>query len=84
MAQCRRISPYIREGSGLKPCIPPRAPFVPLISPYIREGSGLKHLDFLSDHNCHIISPYIREGSGLKPTAQARSPFRIAHLPLHP
>ena len=36
------ISPYIREGSGLKHVRHERGPFFRRISPYIREGSGLK------------------------------------------
>ena len=37
-----KISPYIREGSGLKHTVRRRALEVLAISPYIREGSGLK------------------------------------------
>ena len=60
------ISPYIREGSGLK-----RASwsvkYSLAISPYIREGSGLKHRQqSLIPLSMCQISPYIREGSGLK------------------
>ena len=38
------ISPYISEGSGLKPMIASNPPAVTAISPYISEGSGLKLL----------------------------------------
>ena len=66
-ARLRLISPYIREGSGLK-----RAPSAEAeregvgISPYIREGSGLKPHQPAIIFVGKIISPYIREGSGLK------------------
>ena len=36
------ISPYIREGSGLKHVSDVNFPDLSEISPYIREGSGLK------------------------------------------
>ena len=38
------ISPYIREGSGLKQQSSRRSTATKTISPYIREGSGLKLL----------------------------------------
>ena len=38
-----KISPYIREGSGLKRDVGARCRRLSDISPYIREGSGLKH-----------------------------------------
>ena len=41
-AIARAISPYIREGSGLKPNAGTVWDFDLYISPYIREGSGLK------------------------------------------
>ena len=44
MAQ-KRISPYIREGSGLKRVnVASEIHQMNSISPYIREGSGLKRL----------------------------------------
>ena len=36
------ISPYIREGSGLKQWVVGYNQLARQISPYIREGSGLK------------------------------------------
>ena len=41
------ISPYIREGSGLKRAMTNKLTTRLSISPYIREGSGLKHMPSL-------------------------------------
>ena len=38
------ISPYISEGSGLKPSVIRGIRIVNVISPYISEGSGLKRV----------------------------------------
>ena len=45
IAGYNQISPYIREGSGLKLKTANLANRVGLISPYIREGSGLKLIE---------------------------------------
>ena len=61
------ISPYISEGSGLKPHLRKgRRAIQPEISPYISEGSGLKPAPSTSAPLRPLISPYISEGSGLK------------------
>ena len=66
-ARDSNISPYIREGSGLKPRWMVIFVWRALrISPYIREGSGLKPRRAPTCSCNPQISPYIREGSGLK------------------
>ena len=64
--QSSRISPYIREGSGLKRRFHYTWKLRKSISPYIRGGSGLKPTHGLLGARWRAISPYIREGSGLK------------------
>ena len=77
------ISPYISEGSGLKPTLYGVASKSSLISPYISEGSGLKQMfppRLLRDTD---ISPYISEGSGLKLFLPLVRPRLVIDLPLH-
>ena len=50
------LSPYIREGSGLKLLCRAAVGIEIALSPYIREGSGLK-LDMRSNTSCEIDSP---------------------------
>ena len=80
----KQISPYIREGSGLKLVLFGGVSQFTKISPYIREGSGLK--PFLSKKivSRAQISPYIREGSGLKHARAGRAGRARYYLPLHP
>ena len=78
MHQRCQISPYIREGSGLKHHPIRRRRGAELISPYIREGSGLKHHDRNNNLARNRISPYIREGSGLKRKVAAHDFFGAA------
>ena len=79
----RFISPYISEGSGLKPLshTPPKRK--PNISPYISEGSGLKRVTLACNRCYACISPYISEGSGLKLRDLERLGAVQIHLPLH-
>ncbi len=79
------ISPYIREGSGLKPSTLPPTTVGSPISPYIREGSGLKQIvrEEMGSHSLRI-SPYIREGSGLKQIPRFIRVLNPFDLPLHP
>ena len=83
---CRAIiiSPYIREGSGLKPRQGTTAGSDLAISPYIREGSGLKLVHPSIRFSVLHISPYIREGSGLKLSKFFVGLDADTDLPLHP
>ena len=78
------ISPYIREGSGLKLRGVTLNIFHGSISPYIREGSGLKQENDTWSRRHRQISPYIREGSGLKLVRYALLFSPKKNLPLHP
>ena len=78
------ISPYISEGSGLKPSSRSARNRASVISPYISEGSGLKlSVAVKATADNYQISPYISEGSGLKRRNRHARAFIARHLPLH-
>ncbi len=76
------ISPYIREGSGLKLDTDEPGEREREISPYIREGSGLKLFLARAPPPRPAISPYIREGSGLKHERRKNQRITLIESPL--